>query len=324
MRVDMLIDKGAVRDAVALFDADADRTRTFDPALLRRLALAVLDDVAATPADRDAAMEACLSLLAVKRHLCEPTITLNDDAPASVRLRAIARDLPRQRDAASRRLQGLVSQFTADDWNSVVDGVDAFPPDVAVRLLEQAIAAGGEGVQFSAIDRLSRIDHDSALPVLRRWSGREGAPGRLVALAAVARRGDTEALAEIDRLLPDLRGADLLAAGIALSARKDPRGLEAIRHVLGGDDELLQLEAAAALVRLDDPSGRTRLEAELGNANVWIRLRALEKIRETEMPVSAEVWRQMNDDMPWVRVRAAQVALHATRPAPPAQGQAAR
>ncbi len=322
-RVDALIDKRAVRDAVAVFDADADRTRTYDPAVLRRLALAVLDDVASSPEDRDASAEACLSLLSVTRHLCEPTITLDEDAPASARLRAIARDLPRQHDAASRRLSSLVSQFTGDDWSAVVDASDAFPPDVAVRLLGQAIAAGGEGVQYAAIDRLSRLDHASALPILRRWAERQ-APGRLIALAAVARTGDQQALAEIERLLPDLRGADLLAGGIALALNKRPGGLEAIRHLLVGDDELLQLEAAAALVRLDDPAGRTRLEAELANANVWIRLRTLEKIRETALPVSAQVWRQMNDDMPWVRVRAAQVALDATRPARPAEGRAAR
>lgn len=322
-RVDALIESGAVRDAVAVFDVHADRTRTFDPGLLRRLALAVLNDVASASGDRDASAEACLSLLAVTRHLCEPTITLNDDAPASARLRAIARELPTQHEAASRRLSALVTQFTGEDWSAVVDAADAFPIAVAVRLLEQAIAAGSEGVQFAAIERLSRLDDASALPVLRPWAGRPAAAGRLIALSAVARAGDREALAELEHLLPELRGADLLAAGIALAAQKRPRGLEAIRHVFDGDDELLQLEAAAALVRLDDPAGRARLEAELGNANVWMRLRALEKFRETALPVNAQVWRQMNDDMAWVRVRAAQVALQATG-AQPAERRAAR
>lgn len=321
-RVDRLINSGDVREAVALFDADADRTRSFDPALLRRLALAVLDEVAASSGDRAAAVEACLSLLTVKPHVCEPTITLNDNAPASARLRVIARDLPTQPAAASRRLSTLVSQFTGDDWSSVVDAAGAFPLELRVQLLAQAIAAGTEGVQFSAIDRLARVDHESALPILRRWAARDAGPGRVIALGAVARAGDHEALAEIDRLLPDLRGSDLLAGGIALATHKRPQGLKAIRDVLVGENELLHLEAAAALVRLGDPLGRTTLEAELGNPNVWIRLRALEKVREAAIPVSAQVWRQMTDEMPWVRVRAAQAALGAALAS--AEGRTAR
>lgn len=316
-RVDRLIKEGAVREAVVLFDADADRIRTFDPRVLQRLAIAVLAEVAGATVDRDASIEACLTLLSVGPHTCEPTITLNASTPASARLRVLARELPVDATAADRRLAEFTSAFSPDDWNAIVDAIDAFPPEIAIRLLRQALGSGSEGVQFGAVDRLSRMDHPSALPVLRS-AIRDGRPGRFLALAAVARSGDKPALAALEASLPDLRGRDLLAAGVALAHLGRPGGYEAITHVLDGPDELLQLDAAVALIRLGDAAGRARLEAELASPNMWIRLRALEKAREVGLPPSALIWRHLADATPWVRVRAAQIAV--APPERPARG----
>ena len=160
-----------------------------------------------------------------------------------------------------------------------------------------------------ALKRLAEIDDPLALPVLRAWSKRTETPGHFTALAALARSGDGEALTALQQELPALEGEDRLAAGVALAQNHDPRGIEAIREVLAGPDELLRVDAAAALARLGDKAGLEWIGGELGNSNVWIRLRALERLRGLRLTPTAAVWRQMTDPTPWVRVRAAQLTI---------------
>lgn len=321
-RVDALIRSGAVTEAIRAFDTQIDRGEAIDGSRLKRLALAVLRDVASNQGDPEASVEACLALLAVGPDDCEPLI-IGGPVSGVTRLRLIARELPADPQQAQRRLAKFTSGFSPEDWNVIVDTADAFPPAVAVQLLTQALAAGDSGARYGAIDGLASIQHDAALPVLKSWAGRHGAEGRVLALAAVARAGDAAALSSIVAMLPELHGPDLLAAGVALASRRDPRGLEAVRYVLNGPEELLRLEAALALARMGDGSGRDRLEAEAESENAWVRLRAIEKLRKLRLAPTPNVWRQMADSMPWIRVRAAQAVLEASEgagpgPAPPA------
>jgi HEAT repeat protein len=311
--VDALIAEGAINDAVTAFDIESDRTRSVDFRKLERLARAVLS-ASTSSEDAAAQTEACLTLLADGPHPCEARLGTTQDQPdAAARVRTLALASRGGDDAAVRRVNELSAGFGDQDWTAVIDAAKNLPPAVAVQLLSQAAAKGTPDARFSAVAALATIESPAALPVLRLWARKAHTPGRLIALAAVAGSGDSEALGELQRLLPELEGEDRLAAGTALARRKDPKGIEAIRDVLNGPDELLQLEAAAALARLGDRSGLERLGGELANTNVWIRLRALEKLRGLSLPPTAAVWRQMADPMPWVRVRAAQLTLEGCR-----------
>lgn len=313
--VDALLAKGALRDAVAAFDARARDRAVPDSALLARLARAVLADAANDASDPSAAVEACLTLSAERTgpHACESGLASHAERSAVTRLRLGARTVPDSGPQADRAVAELTRGLQPRDWHAVVDAAPDFPAPLAVRLLTRALAEGADDVRFGAIDALARVEHPSAVPILRTWATREDSPARLIALAAIARSGDRPALATIKTRLPELFGQDLLAAGTALAAHGDPAGVEALEHVLRGPEELLQVEAAAALEAVGSPAGRGRLDAELTNPNVWIRLKALEMLRGRAPLPTAAVWRQLSDPMPWVRVRAAQVALEAAR-----------
>lgn len=313
--IDALIAKGAVNDAVSAFDAQMRGRTAPDATLLARLSRAVLADVAASPADPSASVEACLTLIAdaTETPRCQAGLATLARKSVVARLRMRARTIPESGAQADRAIAELTTDLLPRDWNAVVDAAADFPPPIAVRLLTRALAEGSEDVRFGALDALSRIDHPSAVPVLRTWSARQDSPARLIALAAVARAGDRQALATIRARLPELHGQDLLAAGTALATHGDAAGVRALEDVLRGPEELLQIEAAAALEAAGSAAGRGRLDAELTNPNVWIRLKALEKLRGRTLLPTAAVWRQLSDPMPWVRVRAAQVILDAAK-----------
>jgi hypothetical protein len=313
-RLDELLRQGAVDEAVRVFDALADQSHTVDTKALEELATAVLIQ-ATTADDRSASVEACLALIAAGPHPCRNKLSTAADSGRSPveRLRAIAREVRAGTSGAERRIDAVVGSFGPQDWIAAVEASPDLPPEPAVRLLSRALVNGAPDVRFSALVKLAGIDSPAALPVLRSWAKRSDTPGHVIALAAVAGTGDGPALAELETLLPGLEGQDRLAAGVALARQKDARGVGAIREVLNGPDELLQLEAAAALARLGDKAGIEWLGGEVGNTNVWMRLRALEMLRGLGVPPTPAIWRQMADPMPWVRVRAAQLVLEGCR-----------
>jgi hypothetical protein len=302
--------EGRLRDAVAVFDAEADASRGFRPEALERLAVAVLEAATMDP-DPSLVADACLTLLRRDRHPCEAilqSLSSSSSTPAPVRLRILARRMSAD-PKARRALDEIAAAFQPRDWTAVVDRAADFPADVRRSLLTQALAAGEPDVQYAALQQLAAMEDPATLALCRQWARRPSAPGHLLTLAAVARSGDPEAIARVRTLLPDLDGEELLAAGLALARQNDPRGLDAVRGLLNGPDELLQLKTAAALAGLGDPSGLSRLERELTNTNPWIRLRSLEYLVPLVRTPTPEIWRLMADDLPWIRVRAAEASL---------------
>lgn len=303
--VDALLKAGSPERAVEAYDGQVDRTGKSDPQVLLRLATSVLQDVFKQQ-DASARVEACLTLLKVGEHPCVVTLRSAAKAASSpgVRLRAAAATAPRgeQSEAIGR----VLANVEGAEWAAVVDAAPAMLPETRVVVLGRALQQAPVDVRYSALKALSTSDSPAAIRILRQWSKRSDTPGHLLALAAVARAGDEEALASIRKLLPDLHGEDLLAAGVALATQGDPQGLEGIRAVLNGPDELLKLEAAAALARLGHADGRERLEADLNSSDVWVRLRTLEQLEGLIDQPSRRVWRLMADPLLWVRLRAAE------------------
>jgi HEAT repeat protein len=320
-QIEQLLFNNEVPRAVEVFDASSDAARASHLDLLTKLAIGTLRDAAAQRSDRQAAVEACLSLLTFGPDRCERSLAAEPSGPAT-RLRLLSRRLPSDGARAQRQVLELTSEFTPEDWASVVEAAHDFPPAVAVPLLRQALAGGSDGVRFSAIDELSKLDDPAAIALLKEWSTRHGAPGQLVALGAVAGSGDPEALAAVKAMLPELNGRDLLAAAVALARQGDDRGRETLLYLLGAPEELLRLDAAAALVRAGVPAGTEHLTGALRETNPWLRLRALELWRGLAASISPgllppEAWRLLNDPMPWIRVRAAQFLLAVDAPTPP-------
>ncbi len=314
-RIEALVSEGAVSDALRLIEAHADAAGgAVDFSALSVLARGVLQRVAQSDEDPAASLEACLTLVASGGDPCEMiVVAAAAQSPIPVlRLRARAARLTGPVAQADRQLAQSLEGLSDRDWTAVVDAAGDFPVPTQILLLSRALVEAEEATRYAAVEALARIDDPAALPPLRSVASQEAAPGRLVALAALARSGDAAALSRITALLPELEGLDLLSAARALAAHQDPRGVAALQQIMAGPEELLQLEAAAALARLGDTRGRDRLKAELSNTNPWIRLRALEKLRPLPGPPTAAVWRQMDDPMAWIRVRAAQVSLAAT------------
>ena len=304
-----LLKAGEAERAVEAYDAYVDHTGRADRDVLLRLTTAVLER-ATTEEDRSLAVEACLALLSLGEHACRAGLRAALDSPAAtpgVRLRVAAALQPEGGRATglARILEGLEGPA----WVAAVDATAVMPPSTAVAVLARVLAEAPVDVRYAALVRLSTFDSPEALRLLRRWSHRPDTPGHLIALAAVGRAGDRDAIARVRSLLPELHGQDLLAAGVALAEHGEPEGFESIEVVLSGPDALLQIEAAAALARLNHGVGLERLEADLNNPDVWIRLRTLEQLRGLAVQPNHRIWRQMADPLAWVRVRAAQRTL---------------
>jgi HEAT repeat protein len=311
--VDTLLRQGRVADAVRAFDAAADQTRTYDEQLLSRLAVAVLE-TAARGEDPIVAADACQTLLSRGTSSCREIIAgrWTDRLPTAARVKLLGSAAPRPAPPAAKRVTEFFDQLTPREFESAVEAARALPAGVQLELIARALVVESPEVQYVALAALADLEDPRAVPMLRRYAWREGVPGRLLALGALARAGDAAALETVAQLLPDLAGEDLLAAGVALARQGDSRGIPTVLTVLRGDDDLLQLKAAAALATLGDPAGLPRLESALVDPNLWMRLRALEYLSRLSAPPRALVWRQMADDMEWIRVRAAQATLAAT------------
>lgn len=310
-RAEELLAAGRLDEAIRAYDAEADAGRGIRKDVLAGLATGVLERWAAD-SDARLVVTACQALVAAGPHRCDAVLRAYEadpTAPRVVRLQAVSSSMTAVTPAARRRLAALTDELSDREWTALVDGTASLPLPLRLEVLDRALGTDLPDIQYSALESLSRIDDPSALPILKRWAGRRSTPGSLLALAAVARSGDAQALADIRLLLPDLQGEDLLAAGVALSHQGDKQGIEIVQGVVTGPDELLQLRAAAALSDLGQAYGLRRLEDELFNANPWIRLRALEYLQGRLQEPVPGVWRLLLDDLPWIQIQAAKVLL---------------
>ena len=106
-------------------------------------------------------------------------------------------------------------------------------------------------------------------------------------------------------MVDELAGGDLYAAGLALRAAGNPKGVSALVRVAAGDNDLLKLRAAAALVDSHPVQVRSVFGAGLASENPLVRAAALRVFRRTPLLTPGVLLAGIADASPEVRTEAA-------------------
>jgi hypothetical protein len=308
--LDQLLAQGQVDAAVKVLAEDASSTGTLDQPRADKVARAVLSREATNADDDVARAEACLTLSASAPAPCLARLKALAEARGNAALKLRVAFASPNSKPSQAWIDQVTGHLTPQDWASVADAAGSLPPPVAVALIRRALTLHNPDVEFTALSTLARLNDPSALPTLKEWSTHTSSPARFVALAGAAGLGDAAALAAIRADLSDIEGADAVLAGRALARQKDPRGLELLRSAQGGaTNDLVRLDAVAALASSGDTLALRQLQEAVGSPNPGMRLRAIELMEQAGLPADSTVVRQMADPSSLIRVRAAQAVL---------------
>jgi HEAT repeat protein len=248
----------------------------------------------------------------------------DEAGPFTVRVAAAAA-LARRGDATAAALLTRLAgdKPSASSRRVVVSVLGGLPSRVAVPLLVPMLQDEDVGVQFSAASTLGEHRTPEARAALQAYlSVTDRRIARGAAELALAAQGDPAALQRLSAEVEELAGGDLYAAGLALRAAGDPKGLTALVRVAQGDNDLLKLQAAAQLVDSRPVPARAVFEAGLTRENPLIRAAAIRIFRGTDLVTPAVLLTGIADSSPEVRTEAALglVARYPTgarAPAPP-------
>jgi HEAT repeat protein len=178
--------------------------------------------------------------------------------------------------------------------------------DSVIPALARLLSEGDVHTQRAAAEALGRQSTAAAAPLkalLRRDSHSLAALAARAALVRLGDRGEREAVVG---LLPQLRGTDLLEPAAALLAVGDARGVGPLRDVANGPDEMLRLDAAAALRPYDAALADSVIDAGLRSPNAWVRAHAIEALRASGRAADAQLQQLLQDTNELVRLRAAE------------------
>lgn len=311
--LDQLLAQGHIEAAVRLVSEQASGTGTLDQPQAQKVARAVLSSEAKSSDDEAARTEACLELSATAPAPCLAGLKQLAESRGNPALKLRVAFAPGSTKPSPAWIDEVTGHLTPREWVSVADAVRSLPPPVAVPLLKRALLAGNGDVQFAALTTLASLNDPLALPTLQAWSTRTSSPAHFVALAGAAGLGDPKALAAIRADLADIEGADAVLAGAALVRQKDAKGLELLRSVQSsGTNDMIRLEAVAALAATGDTLAARQLQEAVGSPNPGMKLRAIELVRQARLPADPAICRQMADPTSLIRVRAAQAILATT------------
>jgi HEAT repeat protein len=241
---------------------------------------------------------------------------MDDGTSSSLERAAAASALASLGDkAAASKFALLAQSVPARDRFNVIRLTAGLPDDVALKVLVPMLRNERSDVRYSAVVTLAERRSAEVTRILRDFlvSPPEGA-ARLAAMLALAAQGDRTMIAELGKLAADFGSREMLAYARALMAVGDRQANHFIGLVQNGDDQLLRLEAAALLAQTSAQSGRDLLVGALGDPSVWVRMRALELLRETRPEPNAFAHLLVAPE-DWVRLRSAELTL--VKPAAP-------
>jgi HEAT repeat protein len=250
----------------------------------------------------------------LQRRLDESGTTALERAAAAATLASFG-----QKVAASRFAVLAQAIPTRDQFN-LIRLTRRLPADVALKVLTPMLKSPASDVRYGAVLALGELGGPDVAAVLRKFleAPPEGA-ARLAAMLALAAQGDRAMLEEVAKIAAHFGPRENLAYARALIAVGDPLANRFIGLVQNGDDEMLRLEAAALLAKMAPATGRDLLVGALGHPNVWVRVRALELLRDTK-PEPVVFAHMLTGAEDWIRLRSAELVF--AEPMRPARGAA--
>lgn len=315
LRITARVALGRLEQAVGDYSRLVQLQRQDDPGVLQQIAVGVLNGISHS-VDPLLGAAACEALLAVN----------HADCLKRLRREASGFQITAPRLAAAAALvrhgdQTFAAAFTSAaavaDGHALLllaDAARSLPPESAVPVLATLLARGGPDVQYLAAAGLGRMKTPESHAALVSFvHSRPPSPARASAWISLAELGNPEALQQVAEALPLLDGSDLVAAARALHNTNDERGTRALRRIADGQDQMLRLDAAAALATKEPQYGQRLIDVGLRAPNPWVRAHALSVLRTLGSRVAEPHQRMMLDPDGWVRLRAAELVLSAAR-----------
>jgi HEAT repeat protein len=281
------IEKAAKNVAVALASSD-------DPQL-RTASCTLLEVTSAAPA----AAPAC------------DAATTDKSAAAQAEIATLAENARAGQPEAIERLRELASGLQKTDPSNAIDALAALPGQEGLDDLRALMKSSEPTVRGKAAAALSEKSPEEARKLVEQALKRE-APSDLGFEAALglAEAGQPEDVKRVSDWLPQLRGRNQFKAAGALAATGDVAGTKVLVDIAQkGDDDLLRLEAARALVKSRPDVAAEAVEAALANPNVWVRGEAASLASQLGPAWDARIRSLLDDESSWVRLQAARGVL---------------
>jgi HEAT repeat protein len=276
----------------------------------------------ATDTDVRVAVEACRAQVAAGTKTCLPDVRrIADDVGAemSTRLAAASVLVEGRAPGAESMFQTLLGIAAGNQPAAAAGALSGLHATSSIQPLIQLASSPDGDAKYIATLALVRYRSKESLPVLRAIaSDRKSGAARLIAHIGLAASGDQDSLKIVNETLPLMKGRDLLEAGRALVALKDPRGTPILRSLAQEGDEMLRIEAAEALHDIEPSQSARLIQSASENANPWVRARALEAAATLRIAPTVSMRRAMLDSNSWVAVWAVQaVTVDSIEPVKP-------
>ena len=230
-------------------------------------------------------------------------------APALERAAAAAALASGGDAAAATRFEALAKGVQDREQFGLIRLTTGLPDATAVAVLGPMLRSPRSDVRYSATLALGDRRGPAVTRVLREFlAGAPEGAARLAAMLALAAHGDRAMLGELGKIALQFGDRESLAYARALMAIGDPQATRFLAAVQNSDDDLLRLEAAALVAKSSPAAGRDQLLGALGNQNLWVRVRALELLRDVP-PAPNTFAHLLVAPEEWIRLRSAELAI---------------
>jgi HEAT repeat protein len=261
--------------------------------------------------------EACAALFLLGNHpdCASQMATIANDAAVDVPSRLAAAESLRMANLAGERLFDFVlGQALTRSPTAAAEALAQLDPAASRGPLKRLAADSDNGdARYIATMALARMRGDDLVPVLRTIASEKSAgAARLAAYIGLAGNGDVEGLKVLNETLPLIKGRERVEAALALISLNDPRGPSLLAEVAGGDHELLRLVAAEAMFAIRRQAAERVILEGLTSGNPWVRARAIRAVDTVKMPQPDTVRRAMVDANSWVAAAATRAVIRET------------
>jgi hypothetical protein len=212
---------------------------------------------------------------------------------------------------AIAELKRMSDELAKSNPTLAVEALAALPGEDGVDNLRELMASAEPEVRRSAAGALSVKKPEEGKKLIEQATKRE-APSDVGFEAALglAQNGDRDEIKRVSGWLPQLHGRDQFKAAGALASTGEIEGTNTLVTIAQkGDDDMLRLEAARALVKSRPDIASEAVEKGLASRNVWIRAEAASLASSLGPEWEERVRLLLADESSWVRLQAARGVL---------------
>ena len=229
------------------------------------------------------------------------------DSSVRARILALTSEVQVGKAAALDELRRLGESLMKSNPTLAVDAVASLPGTDGTDELSELLGSNLPEVRERAANALSAKSPEEARKLVERASkGQTPADVGFQAALGLARTGDRDEVKRVSGWLPQLQGQAQLQAADALAQAGMGEGATVLAKIAQqASDDMLQIQAARALVDLRPDITAQVVERGLVSPNVWIRAEAAALAPRLGPAWSERVQELLSDSSSWVRLQAA-------------------